>query len=159
MASPVSLTFSEDRRGALEELERIEDGSGWVNVSAMVEEDVEPLRVNVWGLRSYRGVAVATWVPAEPREGPPQAPASTLGILHSRGRLGPDALREIFGSTPIRPTQDHPSRGVLADVPPGTSLDIVLDTLCRAAMSLCDYTTTGRWRLERFSRTVRGRRR
>jgi hypothetical protein len=143
-----TLTFGEDRSRALDAVAQVLAGRGWVNVVPEVVEDAGDLRVNVWGLWRYEGVAVATLTSSPTRRGVAQP--LTLGVLHTRGRLGRDRLVELFGGTGLRVTQDHPQRGLLLEVPAGTETAPLLEVMCATTRALLDYTWAGRWRLDRF---------
>jgi len=144
------LRFRDDRTTAVESVDSVASGRGWCNVVAQVVDDEPDLKVNVFGLWANRGVAVASFVTSPPRDGIAQP--STLGVLHMRGRLGSEFLTALVQSTPFTVLQDHRQRGLLLSVPADTASAIVLDMMCNLAMSLCDYATTGSWRLDLFMR-------
>ncbi len=144
-----SLTFQDDRSLALEQLTLVEGTRGWINLSPLVVEEVEALRVNVWSLRSYRGVPVATWMPAAASGRKPRG--ATLGVLHTRGRLSPDRLATLIGENAMLVRQNDAQRGLLLEPAGVIAPAALLDLMCRVTASLCDFTATGRWRLERFA--------
>jgi hypothetical protein len=148
MTEPTVLTFSQDRVAAVAALDGVGDGRGWCNVAPVVEEDVPDMKVNYFGLRFNKGVTIASFVTAPPRRGIGQP--STLGVLHSRSRLGRERIATMLDGAPFVTKQDHNSRGLLLEVPVGTSSSQVLAVMCSLTESLCDYDFTGRWTLSQF---------
>jgi len=144
------LRFRDDRTAAIAAVDSIASGRGWCNVLAQVVDDEPDLKVNVFGLWANKGVAVASFVTSPPRDGAAQP--STLGVLHTRGRLGSEFLGALVRSTPFTVLQDHRQRGLLLSVPSDTASSQVLDMMCNLALSLCDYDTTGGWRMDLFVR-------
>jgi hypothetical protein len=80
-----------------------------------------------------------------PRHGVDQP--SSLGLLHSRGRLGVERINELLAGAPYVVRQDHSQRGLLLDVPASDSAERVLSVMCTITGALCDYESTGDWRL------------
>lgn len=150
MSVRTRLNFTDERAAALDAMTSISSGRGWCNVVADVDDDVPDLKVNVLGLWINRGAAVATLVTSPARDGAPQP--STLGVLHSRGRLGRERIATLVGDMSCSVLQDHNQRGLLLSVDPETSLTKVLDVMCIMSMSLCDFDTNGGWRLDLFVR-------
>ncbi len=150
MTVATQLRFSDDRSRAVAAVESVGAGRGWCNVVAAVAEDVPDLKVNVFGLWVNHGAPVATYVTAAPRDGVDQP--STLGLLHSRGRLGRDRIAAFVGDLACSVAQDHSQRGLLLNVAPGASASRVLDVMCALTTQLCDYEMTGGWRLDLFTR-------
>jgi hypothetical protein len=144
------LHFSDDRRAALAALESVGAGRGWCNVIPDVVDDVPDLQVNFLGLWSNRGVVMASLITAPDRQGVAQP--SSLGVLHSRGRLGRERVAQLLGGAPFPTRQDHSQRGLVLEVPVGTAANEVLDVMCTLTSSLCDYEMTGSWRLDTFQR-------
>ena len=144
------LRFSNDRADALSAIESIASGKGWCNVVPAVIEDVKDLTMNGFGLWVSKGVTVASLVTAAPRHGVDQT--SSLGLLHTRGRLGRDRIASLLGSAPFKVRQDHNQRGLLLDVPAHTPAGPVLEVMCSLTAELCDYELTGSWRLDLFIR-------
>jgi len=126
----------------------VADGRGWCNLSPDVEEEVADMKVNYFGLRLNKGVDVASYVTAPPRRGVAQP--STLGVLHSRSRLGRERIMLMLGGAPFVIRQDHNTRGLLLDVPVDTPAERVLTVMCTLTESLCDYEFKGSWTLSRF---------
>jgi hypothetical protein len=148
MTEPTVLTFSEDRTAAVAALDGVGEGRGWCNVAPVVEEEVADMKVNYFGLRLNKGVTVASFVTAVPRRGVAQP--STLGVLHSRSRLGKERIAAMLDGAPFVTKQDHNTRGLLLEVPVATPSAQVLTVMCSLTEALCDYDFTGRWTLSQF---------
>jgi hypothetical protein len=148
MTEPTVLTFSEDRIAAVAALDGVGEGRGWCNVAPVVEEEVADMKVNYFGLRLNKGVTVASFVTAVPRRGVAQP--STLGVLHSRSRLGKERIAAMLDGAPFVTKQDHNTRGLLLEVPVATPSALVLTVMCSLTEALCDYDFTGRWTLSQF---------
>jgi hypothetical protein len=144
------LSFSDDRSEALRAIDSISGGHGWCNVVPGVTEDVKDLTMNGFGLWVSSGVCVASFVTEMPRRGTDQP--SSLGLLHTRHRLGRERIATLIGNAPFNVRQDHTQRGLLLDVPPATTADVVLEVMCTLTAHLCDYDLTGSWRLDLFMR-------
>jgi len=144
------LHFSSDRDGPVAAIDSISSGAGWCNVIPDVVDDVPDLQVNFLGLWSNRGVAMASFITLPERHGEPQP--SSLGLIHSRGRLGRERVGELLGGAPFRIRQDHSQRGLVLEVPVGTSSRQVLDVMCTLTSSLCDHEMTGSWRIDTYHR-------
>jgi hypothetical protein len=145
---PTVITFSSERAQALAAVAAVGDGRGWCNVSPNVEEEVPDMKVNYFGLRFNKGVTVASYVTAPARKGVAQP--STLGVLHSRSRLGRERIAEMLAGAPFSVRQDHNSRGLLLEVPVDTAPEQVLTVMCNLTEALCDYDFTGTWTLSQF---------
>lgn len=150
MIDKSQLSFSDNRSDALRAIDSISNGQGWCNVVPGVTEDVKDLTMNGFGLWVSSGVCVASLVTELPRRGVVQP--SSLGLLHTRHRLGPERIAALLGNAPFKVRQDHTQRGLLLDVPPLTAADIVLEVMCTLTSQLCDYDLTGSWRLDLFMR-------
>ena len=148
MTVPTVITFSSERAQALAAVAAVGDGRGWCNVSPNVEEEVPDMKVNYFGLRFNKGVTVASYVTAPARKGVAQP--STLGVLHSRSRLGRERIAEMLAGAPFPVRQDHNSRGLLLEVPVDTAPEQVLTVMCNLTEALCDYDFTGTWTLSQF---------
>jgi hypothetical protein len=142
------MVFSNDRSGAIEAINSTSAGRGWCNVTRVVVEDVAQLKVNFFGLWVNKGVAVATFVPSVARHGVAQP--SSLGLLHSRGRLGVERINELLDGAPYIIRQDHSQRGLLLDVPEDEPAERVVNVMCTVTDALCDYEATDDWRLTLF---------
>lgn len=150
MTTPHSISFSSDRSEAIASIESVAAGRGWCNVIPNVVDDIDDLKVNFLGLRKLEGVTVATFVTSPERRGRVQP--SSLGVLHTRGRLGRARIAELIGDAPFRVIQDHNQRGLLLEVPADAAASPVLEVMCRCTSALCDVAMTGSWRLDRFVR-------
>ncbi len=151
MSTKSELRFSTERGVALSALSLISGGEGWCNVVPVTVEDVPDLKINVSGLWLNHGAPVASFVTQAPRHGAAQP--STLGILHSRGRLGAERIRSFVGDAPFRVLQDHTQRGLLLSVPVDASPATVLDVMSSMTAALCEYELTGDWRLDTYLRS------
>jgi hypothetical protein len=56
----------------------------------------------------------------------------------------------MLDGAPFATRQDHNTRGLLLDVPVGTSAELVLRVMCDLTEALCDYDFTGTWTLSQF---------
>jgi hypothetical protein len=148
VSAPTFITFSDDRGAAAAAIDAVGAGRGWCNISPDVEEEVPDMKVNYFGLRLNKGVTVASFVTAPPRHGVEQP--SSLGVLHSRSRLGKDRIAAMLGGAPFTIRQDHNTRGLLLEVPADTSAEAVLTAMCSLTEALCDYEFTGRWTMSQF---------
>ena len=148
MSAPTIITFSDDRGVATAAIDAVGAGRGWCNVSPDVEGEVPDMKVNYFGLRLNKGVTVASFVTAPSRHGVHQP--SSLGVLHSRSRLGNDRIAAMLGGAPFTTRQDHNTRGLLLEVPADTSAEAVLAVMCSFTEALCDYEFTGRWTMSQF---------
>jgi hypothetical protein len=142
------ITFSGDRDVAIAAIAAVDAGRGWCNVSPDVEDEVPDMKVNYFGLRLNKGVTVASFVTAAPRRGVAQP--STLGVLHSRSRLGRERITTMLGDAPFVIRQDHNTRGLLLEVPTDTTAEVILTAMCSLTEALCDYEFTGRWTMTQF---------
>jgi hypothetical protein len=144
------LRFSTDRARANSAVESIAAGKGWCNVVALTVDDVPDLKVNVFGLWVNRGATLASFVTAAPRNGEVQP--SSLGVLHSRHRLGRERVTALLGGATFTMQQDHNQRGLLLEVPADAAAAQVVDVMCTMTESLCDYELTGSWRMDLYVR-------
>jgi hypothetical protein len=145
------LEFSDDDAPAVEAIDHIADGRGWCNLTPEVEaDDVDVLTPSVFSLRVKRGAPIASLVTSPPRKG--ERRPATLGILHTRGRLGKERIDTLLGGAGYTIRQDHNQRGLLLEVPPEATPSSVLEVMCSALTKLCDYDRTGTWRLDVFER-------
>lgn len=148
MTTPTMITFSDDRGAAAAAIDAVSAGRGWCNVSPNVEQEAPDMKVNYFGLRLNKGVTVASFVTAPPRHGVAQP--STLGVLHSRSRLGRERIATMLGGAPFTIRQDHNTRGLLLEVPVDTSAEEVLTVMCSLTEALCDYDFAGKWTMSQF---------
>jgi hypothetical protein len=150
MITKSELRFSTDRTLALSALTLIDAGKGWCNVVPVTVDDVSDLKINVLGLWLNHGAPVATFVTQPPRRG--DAQPSTLGVLHSQGRLGKERIRTLLAGESYRVLQDHNQRGLLLEVPVSASMTKVLDLMASMTATLCEYDVTDEWRLDAYFR-------
>jgi len=148
LTTPRHLRFSSDRADAEAAIASVSDGRGWCNVTPFVEEDIPNMKVNYFGLWLNKGVTVASYVTSAPRKGVPQS--SSLGVLHSRSRLGSERVALMLGGAPFTIKQDHNTRGLLLNVPLTSSPSEILNVMCSLTESLCDYEFTGSWDMAIF---------
>jgi hypothetical protein len=150
MTTRSELSISGDRSQATAAIESIGAGRGWCNVVPDVAVDVKDLAPNVFSLWAKQGAPVASLVTAAPKKGVAQA--STLGILHTRGRLGAERVASLLNGAPFTTRQDHTQRGLLLVVPDDAPAAQILEVMCSATAALCDYELTGTWHLSLFVR-------
>ena len=150
MTTRSQVQFSNDRTEALGAVESIASGNGWCNVVPLVLDDVQEMKINFTGLWVSQGVPKASFVTASPRHD--EAQPSSLGLLHSRGRLGSEKIASLLAGAPFTVRQDHSQRGLLLEVPPHTPAPLVIEVMCTATASLCDFELTGEWRLDAYVR-------
>ncbi len=151
MSTKSELRFSTDRSLAVSAMELVDAGEGWCNVVPVTVEDIPDLKINVSGLWLNRGAPVASLVTQPPRRG--HAQPSTLGVLHSQGRLRADRIRSLLRGETFRVLQDHNQRGLLLEVPVATPLAKVLDLMASMTSTLCEFDVTGEWRLDTYFRS------
>lgn len=142
--------FDTDRDEASEAITSIGSGRGWCNVAPRVADEVPDISVKFTGLWVSHGATEATFVTFAPRKG--VVKPSSLGILHTRGRLGKDRITLMLAGAPFVIRQDHSNRGVLLDVPVDTPAAQVLEVMCSMTETLCDYERTGGWRFDLYER-------
>jgi hypothetical protein len=148
VTTPQHLRFSSDRAEAEMAIASVSDGRGWCNVTPIVEEDVPDLKVNYFGLWLNQGVTVASYVTSPPRKGVAQP--STLGVLHSRSRLGAERVAEMLAGVPYTIKQDHNARGLLLNVPLTSPSAEILSVMCSFTEALCDFNFIGSWDMAIF---------
>jgi hypothetical protein len=145
------VEFADDLTPAVEAIDTISDGRGWCNLTPEVDaNDVDVLTPSVFSLRVKRGAPIASLVTSPPRKG--ERRPATLGVLHTRGRLGAARIAQLLDGATFSVRQDHTQRGLLLEVPPETPATKVLDVMRSLLSVLCDYERTGKWRLEVFER-------
>ena len=85
-------------------------------------------------------------MPGRRQEGRATRP-TTVGLQHASGPRVAWRLRDLGLPVPEgwRVTQDHPRRGLVAEVPPDADNRAVVDWLLRAATAVCQVESTGRW--------------
>ena len=156
MAEAVEVEFRpEDRSGVVARMEGVaRRRDGWVNFSPVLPDDVEPPRQGLLRFLGARGpeALLATWVPGESRRGGFEP--TTVGVQHAAGRrlvTGKGALGLTLPEG-WRLVQDHPWRGLVANVPDDADLDLVVGWLLATAEHAASLPLTGRWRAAFYSR-------
>ena len=153
MTAHRQLEFADEQAGAVDAIAGIASGKGWCNLTPEIDStDVEVLSVSVFSLRTKRGSPVATLVTSPPRRGTPRA--GTLGVLHTRGRLGAARIDPLLNGAAFPLRQDHTQRGLLFEVPADAEPATVLRVMTSLLVGLCDYRMTGNWRLDVFERAT-----
>jgi hypothetical protein len=142
--------FDTDRGEAIDAIDAVASGRGWCNVVPRVADDVPDISVKFTGMWVSHGATEATFVTFAPKKGVVQP--STLGILHTRGRLGKDRITTMLNGAPFVIRQDHANRGVLLEVPADAPAAQVLDVMCSMTEALCDCEMTGGWRFDLYQR-------
>lgn len=130
-------------------MRRLAGSGGWLNIEPGVDErDLPPPRSPLAALVGARGpdVPLATWVPA--RTGRRRRRPAAVGVQHA---AGPRAARLLADrGVPVPPgwrvVQDHPRRGLAAEVPDGTAPEDVIAWLVAATEALSTVPLTGTWR-------------
>jgi hypothetical protein len=148
VTTPQHLRFSSDRADAEAAIASVAAGRGWCNVTPLVEEDIPDMKVNYFGLWLNKGVTVASYVTSPPRKGVAQP--SSLGVLHSRSRLGAERVALMLGGAPYTIKQDHNTRGLLLRVPLSSPPSEIVTVMCSLTEALCDYDFTGSWDMATF---------
>lgn len=152
MTTKRRIEFTDDVAEAVGSIDAIEEGRGWCNLTPEVtSEEVPDLRVNIYSLRVKKGAPVATYVSSPVRRGIRQS--GTIGVLHTRGKLGMERVTALLDGAAFPVKQDHTQRGLLLEVPTSTSPSQILAVMCSVLGSLCDYDRTGTWRLDVYERT------
>lgn len=123
-------------------------GSGWINIEPVIEEENLPPEPGPFAFLggSTHKVPVVTWMPAT-RQMNKEPKPTTVGLQHASGPRVRSRLREFGIPVPDgwRVTQDHPRRGLVAEVPADADNQAVLGWLLRAAAALCLVPSTGSW--------------
>lgn len=149
-AAPDEIVFRADDRAELvarmARLARARDG--WVNISPVLPEGVNPPRQGLLRFLGARGpeALLATWIPGKARrEG---FEPTTVGLQHAAGKKVVSRLADSGLPMPEgwRVTQDHAARGVVATVGEGADLDEVAAWLLGAAERVATSPLTGKWR-------------
>jgi len=125
---------------------RAADGRGWINLAPDLGDD-HPAAVG-GGWFSARGPTVphATYVAARPGRGGRVAPAQ-VGIEHGAGPRAVARLADAGHPLPAgwRVRQDHPRRGLVAEVAPGAEPARIVEWLLGAAAVLSGVPTGDAW--------------
>ncbi len=133
----------------LEDLAERRDG--WVNLQPYDDPDADPdappARSGMFGLITARGpqLPVSTWVPGERTAKGTEA--DSVGIQHA---AGPRALRRLLAAG-VEPPEgssllsDHPRRGLVVRLAPGTAPRAVLEWLFAASDELAPRPPPDTW--------------
>ncbi len=128
--------------------EVVAKGTGWINVQPVIEEEHEPPPPGPFAFLggSTHHVPTITWMPGK-RAANGTVKPTTVGLQHASGPRVAWRLRDLGCALPDgwRVTQDHPRRGLVAQVPAGSDNGEVIDWLLRAASLVCQVPATGRW--------------
>ena len=123
-------------------------GTGWINVMPVIEEEHEPPPPGPFAFLggSTHHVPTVTWMPGK-RGADGTAQPTTVGLQHASGPRVAWRLRDLGSPLPEgwRVTQDHPRRGLVAQVPADADSRMVIGWLLRAATLVCEVPSTGRW--------------
>jgi len=147
---PVELEFvAHDDADLLARMaEVVANGTGWINVQPVIEEEHEPPPPGPFAFLggSTHHIPTVTWMPGK-RAADGTVKATTVGLQHASGPRVAWRLRDLGCPLPEgwRVTQDHPRRGLVAMVPAGSDNREVIDWLLRAATLVCAVPATGRW--------------
>ncbi|MDH4147358.1 MAG: hypothetical protein OEY23_19550 [Acidimicrobiia bacterium] len=126
-----------------------ESGRGWVNLVADVD-DAPPPPSGLGALFGASGPAVPflTWTaPGRGRRGPT---AASVGIQHASGTKARIRLRDGGCAVPSewRVRQDHPKRGLVAELPAEVDAKVALAWLFAASDVLTRVPLGDRWLAE-----------
>jgi len=126
-------------------------GTGWINIEPVIDEEHEPPPPGPFAFLggSTHLVPVITWMPGRLQPGRPAKP-TTVGLQHASGPHVVWRLRDAGRPVPTgwRVTQDHPRRGLVAEVPADADNTAVVGWLLWAATTVCQVPMTGRWTAE-----------
>ena len=108
-----------------------QQGSGWLNLLPLIADDKPvPATPSVFAVFSKRGpvVPLATWTPAASGKRPTPV---TIGIQHGVASGLTSRLADTPARVPAewRVLSDHPRRGLVIEVPDGTSDRVVAQWL------------------------------
>jgi len=123
-------------------------GTGWINIEPVIDDQHLPAEPGPFAFLggSTHQVPVVTWMPGR-RQGDRQIKPTTVGLQHASGPHVAWRLRDLGQPVPVgwKITQDHPRRGLVADVPADADNGAVVGWLLRAATSVSQVEMTGRW--------------
>jgi hypothetical protein len=147
---PLELDFvdHDDPRLLARMVETRATGTGWINVTPVIDEEYEPPGPGpfaFWGGSTHK-VPTVTWMPGRRAPNGTVKP-TTVGLQHASGPRVAARLRDLSAPLPDgwRITQDHPRRGLVAQVPADADDRAVIDWLLGAAVLVCAVPVTGRW--------------
>ena len=123
-------------------------GTGWINIEPVIGEEHQPPQPGPFAFLggSTHRVPVITWMPGKHVDGRGAKP-TTVGLQHASGPRVAWRLRDSGLPVPDgwRVTQDHPRRGLVAEVPADADDRAVIGWLLDAAAAVCQVESTGRW--------------
>lgn len=149
-ARPVELEFTEhDDPGLVAHMRAVSAArTGWINVTPVIDEEDAPPAPGPFSFLggSTHRVPTATWMPGR-RVGNGTVKPTTIGLQHATGPHLTWKLHDAGLPVPEgwRVTQDHPRRGLVAQVPADADDVAVMGWLLAAASFACGVPTTGRW--------------
>ncbi len=122
--------------------------TGWINVQPVIADEHVPPGPGPFAFLggSTHKVPTVTWMPGRRASNGTVKP-TTVGLQHAAGPRLAWKLRDIGLPLPDgwRVTQDHPRRGLVAQVPADAEDQAVMEWLLAAATFACTVPTTGRW--------------
>ena len=124
---------------------------GWVNLRPGIDPEDEPPRPSplaaLFGTQAHP-VPMCTWIPG--RAGRNGIAPDKVGVIHDHGAkvAGYLARRGVALPDGWKLVQDHPRRGLVAELPPDAEPAGVLEWLMEAASALSAVALTGDWRAE-----------
>ena len=116
-------------------------GTGWINIEPVIDEEHEPPEPGPFAFLggSTHQVPVITWMPGRRQERSGRPRPTTVGLQHASGPRVAWRLRDLGLPVPDgwRVTQDHPRRGLVAEVPADADNRAVIGWLLQAAAAVC----------------------
>ncbi|MEI7859077.1 MAG: hypothetical protein WCI26_04515 [Acidimicrobiales bacterium] len=123
-------------------------GSGWINIEPVIDAEHQPPEPGPFAFfgGSTHKVPMITWMPGHVPTGRSPKP-TTIGLQHATGPRLASRLRDLGHplATGWKVTQDHPRRGLVAEVPADADNRTVIDWLLNSATVVCQVEMTGRW--------------
>jgi hypothetical protein len=123
-------------------------GTGWINIEPVIDDQHLPAEPGPFAFLggSTHQVPVITWMPGRRQDDRPAKP-TTVGLQHASGPRVAWRLRDLGQPVPEgwKVTQDHPRRGLVAEVPADADNAAVIGWLLQAATSVSQVEMTGRW--------------
>jgi hypothetical protein len=123
-------------------------GTGWINIEPVIDDEHRPPPPGPFAFLggSTHLVPMVTWMPGR-SAGDRSARATTVGLQHASGPHVAWRLRDLGHPVPEgwRVTQDHPRRGLVAEVPADADNRAVIGWLLQAATLVSQVEMTGRW--------------
>ncbi len=148
---PVELEFAgaddPELYGHMVEVEKT--ATGWINIEPIIAEEHEPPEPGPFAFLggSTHKVPIVTWMPGRHQSDGTTKP-TTVGLQHAAGTHVAWKLRDLGLPLPAtwKVTQDHPRRGLVAQVPADADNKEVMVWLLQAGTVTCQVPSTGRWR-------------